>query len=151
MFETIAVLLVFLLILGFGFGFYFFIAKAGAAREQFQFQQARAVENAQRLSTLPELDCTKQGVPTERCVDSLKAQLFTQALTDPEAQDFYFDTLGYSKFVLREVYPTRATYLLYDKKRAKDGGYSLTQVPVRFFNPINNTYSFGVIEVTSYD
>lgn len=150
MFETIAVLLVFFFIMSFALGFYFFISKAGAAREAVRIQQAQAIEAAQRLTTLPELDCVKGGVGIERCVDELKIAALTKLLEDEDVNDYYFNTFGYTKFDIRRVYPSNQTFEVYERPSPQEQGYTFTQIPILMYNAINDSFAFGVVEVSHY-
>ncbi|MFQ5621421.1 MAG: hypothetical protein ACE5FT_06280 [Candidatus Nanoarchaeia archaeon] len=151
MFETIAVLMVFFFIVAFGLGFYFVIAKAGAQKALLRQQQIEAVENAQRLTTLPELDCTQNGVQTERCVDRLKVMELDSMLDDDETRAYYFPTLGYTRLVIREVYPTGDEWEIYDRPRGEGYSWTTTLLPVKVYNPFSDKYSFGAIEVRNYE
>jgi len=151
MFETMAVMMVFFFILAFGLSFYFFIAKAGAEREIQRFRQVEAIKSAQRLSGLPELDCSEESVRELRCVDLWKIEEFTKLLQDRNVKDYYWDTFGYVNLTIRKIYPETGSYNLYDFPREKFRGMSFIQIPMLVYHPVEENNTFGVLEVVYYD
>ena len=152
MFETIAVLLVFFFIIAFGLAFYFVIAKAGAQKAMLRQQQMQAVENAQRLTTLPELDCTQKGVQTERCVDKLKVKALSEMLGNDNIRADYYSTFGKTRLVIREVFPPGSPDLeIYNRPVLNGTGWTTTLLPVKVYDPFTDKYAFGAIEVRNYE
>ena len=122
LFETIAVLLIFFIIVGISISFYFFLTKAGAQREHIRALELSAITTAQKVSTLPELDCIQVGVHVEKCFDELKIKAFQDAIAEQPSQDFYFETLGYSKLSVQKIFPISETPIkLYDKPPIREG------------------------------
>lgn len=150
MFETIAVLMVFFFLLAFGLSFYFVIAKAGAQREHSRTMQLQAIQTAQRLSTLPEFDCVKIGVQIENCFDIFKVEQFADAITNPDMRDAYFDIFGFVDVELKQLFPTNRSFPIYKNPRP-DAGFDLTMLPMLVYSPIDDAFSFGVLEVKFYE
>lgn len=156
LFETIAVLLVFFVIVGLSLSFYFFISKSSAQREHQRATELSAITTAQKVSTLPELDCIQVGVHVEKCFDELKVRAFQDLISRSNAQDAYFDTLGYSRLALRKIFPQAgAPIILYDNVPTSGQAASIstekTFLPINTFDPITKTYGFAVLEVTFYE
>ncbi len=154
MFETIAVLVVFFFLLVFGASFYFVLQKSSVQKEVERTIQLRSIQTTQKVSYLPELDCTQVGIQVENCFDAIKLEKFAGMLNDAttgeQTQLDYFDVFGYSTIVIRSIFPQQKEYLLYDK--AIDDYLTMfkNNVPLTIYNPIRNSYSFGVLEVTFY-
>ena len=118
-----------------------------------RFQQVQAIKSAQRLSTLPELDCSEGEIRELRCVDLWKVQGLTNLLqTDTKMREYYWDIFGYSNLTLRSVFPGEdLSYNLYDYPRRRFRGQSFIQIPIQMYNPIEGNSSFGVLEVVYYE
>ena len=161
LFETIAVLLVFFIIVGLSISFYFFISKQGSKKEHQRALELSAITTAQKVSTLPELDCIQVGVHLEKCFDELKIKAFQDTVAGKPVQDFYFDTLGYSRLSLQKIYPRSSPAItLYDKPPLTDASNPLamanisiekTFLPINTYDPLSKTYGFAVLEVTFYE
>ena len=152
LFESIAVLLVFFVIVGFAITFYFFISKTGASREHARAVELSAITTAQKVSTLPELDCVQVGVHVEKCFDELKVDSFSALVGgNKDAFEPYHDTLGYSKLVITKVYPSTGTILLYDNKPRENISIEKTFLPINTYNPITKIYGFALLEVSFYE
>ena len=155
MFENIAVMIIFFFLLVFGVSFYFTLQKASIQREIERINQLAAVQQALRLTFLPELDCSFAGVQKENCFDRLKVESF--AGEKPETNIAYFNIFGYSNVTLKTIYPPASEPDKIVKKiysRTVAGSYTKTQIPVLVCeegcDPLNLTYSFGILEVDSY-
>lgn len=153
LFETIAVLLVFFIIVGFGMAFYFYISKESATQEHRRALELNAITTAQKVSTLPELDCIQVGVHLEKCFDTLKMDSFAKILNDPttQAKDTYFDTMGYSKLVVNKIFPTGGTVNVYENKPSDSVSTEKTYLPINTYDPLTKTYGFAVLEVSFYE
>jgi hypothetical protein len=155
MFENIGVMIIFFFLLVFGASFYFTIQKASLEREAERINQIAAVQQALRLTFLPELDCSFAGVQTENCFDRLKVE----ALADfnPRSTLTYFNIFGYSNVTLRTIYSPMTSVVpgpITIYSRTVVGSYTRTTIPVLICedgcDPLNLKYSFGLLEVDSY-
>lgn len=153
LFETIAVLMVFFVIVGFGMAFYFYISKESAIKEHRRALELNAITTAQKVSTLPELDCIQVGVHLEKCFDTLKMNSFAKILNDPnmQAKDAYFDTTGYSKLTVMKIFPTGGQVDIYDNKPADSVSTEKTFLPINTYDPLTKTYGFAMLEVSFYE
>ncbi len=153
LFETIAVLLVFFIIVGFGMAFYFYISKESAIKEHRRALELNAITTAQKVSTLPELDCIQVGVHLEKCFDTLKMKSLAKILNDPttQAKDNYFETMGYSKLAVTKIFPTGGSIDIYDNKPADSVSTEKTFLPINTYDPLIKTYGFAVLEVSFYE
>ena len=168
LFETIAVLLVFFFIMSFGLVFYFYVARQGVMAEHTRTLELQAITTAQKVSALPELDCIQVGVHVEKCFDLMKMTSF-QSYTESgkKGRDEYFDTLGYSSLTLKKILTnTGGDELIYDNpplqasKTADPRLYESlksnltfqkTFLPINTYDPVSQTYGFGILEVKSYE
>jgi hypothetical protein len=155
MFETIAVLVVFFFLLIFGASFYFVLQKSSIEKEAIKTIQLRSIQTTQKVSYLPELDCTQVGIQVENCFDAIKLKKFSDMLNDEETGERirldYFNVFGYSTVNVRSIFPVEQEFLLYNKTMEDYTTMYKNNLPLTIFNPILNTYSFGVVEVTVYE
>lgn len=153
LFETIAVLLVFFIIVGFGMAFYFYISRESSIKEHQRALELNAITTAQKVSTLPELDCIQVGVHLEKCFDTLKIDAFRKILLDPSsmAKDAYFETMGYSNLTVRQIFPTGGTMNIYNNMPGPNVSIEKTFLPINTYDPLTRTYGFAVLEVSFYE
>tara|TARA_Y100000310_G_scaffold291943_1_gene320282 strand:- start:17736 stop:18260 length:525 start_codon:yes stop_codon:yes gene_type:complete len=154
--ETIAILFIFFILLVLSAGFFLRFQKVGFERTKAERVDLRAVETAQRVSSLPELQCSTKNIITEACFDILKLEAFYDLVSsNPGLMADYHDLFGYSKIEVKRIYPPSADpaddiWTLYSNP---GGGTSLfAPIPILLFDATSETkkYSFGTIEVTYY-
>ncbi len=150
MFETIGVLVIFFFLLVAGAAFWFNVQKSNLQKQVGRMEDLRAVQLVQRALYMPELDCSFVGVQKENCFDKLKVQAFADVLATEEGLQDYFMYFGDGIIKVREVYPeTDFAVVLYNN--TIDWKTQLvTQSPVLLYDPIDNRYKFGVVEVVLY-
>ncbi len=153
MFETLAVLIVFFFILVFGVSFYFVLQRSSLNRQIERNAQLLSVQISQKVSDLPELDCALIGIQITNCVDKVKLEKLYEALDENETKQLvYFNVLGYSEVYLNTIYPTAQAhnYKIYKKKPSSPSMEYRNQIPVLFYDPVENEFAFAVLEVTAY-
>jgi hypothetical protein len=148
MFETIAILVIFFILLMFGFIFYTRIQKGTFEAEQEEVTVLKSVETSQKISFLPEIQCSRDNIEEKDCIDLLKLEKAGEVITLNIAD--YFNIFGYSNTYVKEIYPEENEYLLYDFPRKENRGKISTQFPVSLYNPQTDTYAFGVLFVDIY-
>ena len=147
-FETIAVLMVFLMLVGVGMSVYFAIQRAEIQDDIQRLQDLRVIQTVKRATFLPELDCVVAGAQTELCFDAIKLDELSGVLATPSAATAYLPVFGYSTLNVTQVYPSRRSWVVYDRQRS--GDVRRFQSPVLVYDPVRFSYGFGVVEVTSY-
>lgn len=160
LFESMAVLIVFIVLVAFGSNFYFASQRADIERESSRFEQLRAVEIALSALFLPELSCTVVGL--EKCVDRRKAEAFSDLMKESLKRQKYFAFLGYSNiflnvsyFDVQKEFPQSAILNLYNNVPASFSSSDVFKLPVVVCegdcDPAGiRRYSFAVLEVASY-
>ena len=150
MFESVAVLIIFFFLIAFGLSFYMVIAKSSAQKAHERFLQLKAIQTVQKLSTLPELGCVLVGVESESCFDEIKIEKFNELLKTETAKEWYFNVFGFSEVEIKQIFPFEQTTILY-ANRLNDAGYSFSQIPLLLYNPVTNSFSFGVVGIKMYE
>jgi len=151
MFETLAVLVVFLLLLGLGSVFYFRLQESSIRKEIMRAEDLRSIELFQKALYLPELDCSFVGVQKGNCFDWIKVQEFSSLLESGDLRESYFDLFGFSKIRVRRVYPFVSDwFVLYENVPESFSSKLSSHSTVLLFDAVDRVYDFGVVEVSFY-
>jgi len=151
LFESMAVLVVFLLLLGIGSVFYFKLQRASIEREIAKSENLYAMQLYQRALYLPELDCSFVSIQRDNCFDIVKLRFFSELLSREENRISYFDVFGFSKVRVRQVYPSELDwFILYSNIPETYQSKLSSRSSVLLFNASSGNYGFGVVEVDYY-
>ena len=147
--ESIAILFIFFILVVFGFVFYMDIMKGSAKIEIEENIQLKAIGIAQKVSFLPELQCSEENVRVEDCIDLMKLNAASDLLKDNSI--YYYDIFEFSKIWIEEVFPNEGTkWDLYNSTPTTYKNRISTFIPVSLFNPTSKKYNFGVLAVEVY-
>ncbi|MBW2963692.1 hypothetical protein KY306_02875 [Candidatus Woesearchaeota archaeon] len=148
--ETIAILFIFFVLILFGLVFYFQWQKSSFERQKVETFSEQTISKSLLASFLPELICSKMGVPTKDCIDLDKLRLSDEKMK--EELTYYFDLLGFTTIRVERLYPLESEneWILYDEKPAEISRKISTPMPVSLFEPISGKYYFGVLYVETY-
>lgn len=147
--ESIAVLFIFFLMIGFGFIFYGRIQKTSLEETKSKNLDLESIEVTQRVSFLPELQCSSKNVITDNCIDVIKLNALITRLTPELQEELYFDVFKYSNITIIQIYPEEKRWVLYENIK-EDASFVFTPVPISLYDPTTKKYSFGVLEVRFY-
>jgi len=150
--ESIAVMFIFFLLIIAGFIFYSKIEKRNIGLEKDESADLRAIETAQVVSFLPEIQCIQENVQVYNCFDILKI-IGMKGVTENNKL-YYYDLLQYSNITIEQVYPNSvSSWNIYSNVREDWKKKISTQIPVALFNATGNGldikpyYAFGVMYV----
>ena len=150
MFETIAVLIIFFVLIGFGLVFYSRIQGQQSQEKQEENFELKAIQTAQLVSFLPEIQCSSDGIPTNDCFDILKIKALNYVNTGEIRNKYYFDTFGYSEISINQIYPSVVNWDIYKRPLTDSKAKSSIQIPVSLYNASSRKYNFGVLNVAVY-
>lgn len=145
MFETIGVLVVFMIIVAIGLQFYGRIQQQSLEDMKNKFQQFDSVKMSLLVSHLPELICTSRDIVEGACFDHDKLIIFADHEVDKH--DLYVELLGDSVVWVDIVYPVEQTFVIYNGTVGDDYTFTLTPHPVNIYNSSSRTYMMGVLYV----
>ena len=148
MMETIAVLFIFFILIAFGFIFYANALKGGIEVTKREHSELKAVELANKVSSLPELQCSEDNIVEENCIDWLKLDKASSLIQ--ENRFFYFDLLGYSNITIEEIFPGGSYYEVYSNVPEEYSGRLPTYIPILLKKPIAGGKGFGIMTVVLY-
>jgi len=144
--ETIAILFVFFVLLAIGMVFFFNIKKVSIEQESEVLYNKKAVEIALKANYLPELGCRFDNIVRDNCLDTLRIKYAQEVMEDT---DYYFDIFGFSKISVFQIYPEFEDLgNVYNKEQS--GSKFLTRLPTLLYDPIQDEYTLGVINVETF-
>ncbi|MBS3137038.1 hypothetical protein J4232_01270 [Candidatus Woesearchaeota archaeon] len=165
--ETIFVLMIFFILVTIGAVFYVKIQSISAGDEQKKQLELHTLKIAQQVKSLPELICTQAAIEEFDCIDKLKFEAFKSRLEDTsdKSKKFkqYYDNIFLNvKISIKEVYPTYTASSenseevdttiekkdnLFDNMLKNVKSINSMFLPITFYDPITNQYSFGYIRI----
>ena len=155
MLETIAVLYIFFVLFFIGFVFYTQVIKGSIEAQKDENFQLKAIEIAQRASSLPELQCSEDNIVSDNCIDLIKLKTASKVILDNYI--YYYDRLLFSKIKVTRVYPIDPTDLpennewtLYNNPLDDFSNKLVTNIPISILDPVENEKYFGVMTVELY-
>jgi len=149
MFETIAVLLIFFILVGFGLIFYGRIQASGFQATQEENFELKAIQTAQLVSFLPELQCSSNNIIVDDCFDILKVEALSEFIEqNPNIRnEYYYDLFGFSSITIEQVYPSELSWKVYERTLTGNKAKSSIKIPVSLYNASSRAYDFGVLTV----
>ena len=148
--ETIAILFIFFLMIAFGFIFYAKVQRIQFSETKSKNIDLESIEVTQRVSFLPELQCSSKNVITDNCIDLLKLNALINKLTPELKAQLYFNLFKYSNITIIQVYPdVGKRWTLYENIK-EDVSSTFTPVPISLYNATTKKHAFGVLEVHYY-
>lgn len=168
--EVIMVLFIFLILVGLGFAIKGKMDTTNAQETISEQERESSVTTAQKISFLPELICTSNGIIENNCFDLIKIKSMSDILNDEETGekiivDDYYETFGYGNITFKVIYPKdygvleleeyqNITVYEYAKKNKNNNYYYdtsyTTYVPVTIFNPIEHDYYLGMLIIQTF-
>lgn len=149
MMETISVLFIFFILVFVGMIFYTNIMKSKIREDIDTRQDLKRIQISQIVSSLPELQCSQDNIVTSNCIDLLKLDSASQIIS--ENFEDYFNFFAYSNITVKRIFPdTTGTKEWQLYSNTKDGSRTRTYFPISLYEPINDSYYFGLMTVEVY-
>ena len=152
MFESIAVLMIFVFIIAIGLKFYVNSQFAYLKDAERKFTDLDSVKVSVILSNLPELSCSMQGVSKYACIDLFKVKSWNYLLKqgDKDFFNYYSPLVGYSEIYVERIYPKTGddVWVIYNASR--DSGFDYARVPVILHNPLSKKNELGILHIKTY-
>lgn len=152
MFETIAVLIIFFVLIGFGLVFYSRIQGQGFQEKQEENFELKAIQTAQLVSFLPEIQCSSDGIIINDCFDLLKVKALSEIIGNDQKlrTEYYFDTFGYSDISIKQIYPPGSIWTIYENPLDGYKTKSSVKIPISLYDAKKREYGFGVLNIDVY-
>ena len=159
MFETIGVLIVFFFLLITASVFYFRAQSSALEKERFIAGEKYAFQIVLKSLYMPELDCSFLVTQKDNCIDKIKLTQFSKLLRNTDMRDEYFAEFGYATITVTEIFPKTNDWFVYENIPLDETieppiplyvDKLVTQSPILLYDPWQEIYAFGVIEVTVY-
>lgn len=148
MLETISVLAIFFILIMLGLIFYSKAIASSIGIDKEESIQLGAIKISQKISFLPELQCSQQNVVKDNCIDLQKLEAMPEIIKENEVH--YFDQFSFSRIIVNEIYPGENEWILYDRPLEEYSYKIATNIPISLFDPIENKNAFGIISVETF-
>ncbi len=170
--ESIGIIFIFILLVALGIVFWTKIKSATIQEQIGEEQTLQAIQVAQEISFLPEVQCSSENIISDNCFDIMKMEAMIEFLTQPplndEAMEYYSQVFRNSRLFVEVVYPYPGrNWTLYDNPLRLNSSkgdanteaaniefltYSkiTTIVPVALYNSTSRDYYFGKLTVDVY-
>ncbi|MFH1174707.1 MAG: hypothetical protein V1725_06230 [archaeon] len=145
MLESIGVIIIITFLIFFSFSIYQRFHASEIARKNQQQNQLSAIDVANRIGELPELQCSHVDVVTVGCFDLVKVQTFAAFATSPAFRLMYYPLLRESSITVYETYPSPHNFTIYEQNATNTSIPFF--MPITIYHPQERTYGFGYIEV----
>lgn len=161
LFESIAVLIVFVFLIAIGMKFYTSAQLNSLRQAQQDFVQLDAVKTSVVLSHLPEITCSNEGLAQSTCLDLYKVISWYDLMHGPtslEFVDYYLPLLGYSEVTVTRLYPLfddenpsteDNSWTIYNAT-LENSSSDLLQIPMLLYDPVIDKHQFGVLKIRTY-
>jgi hypothetical protein len=152
LFESIAILVIFIILVAIGIRFYS-SAQINSLREaQTRFSRLDSVKTSIIISNMPEISCSFEGITDTSCTDLYKVKAWVELnadTTDLSFKDFYYRQLGASLIVVHELYPEDIPYIIYNQSTQQTSSDYL-MIPTVIHRPSNKNNHFGILAIRTY-
>jgi hypothetical protein len=155
LFESIAVLIVFVFLVAIGMKFYTNAQLSSLREAQSDFSQLDAVKTSVVLSHLPEIGCSEDGLAQSTCLDLFKIIAWNTLLHGPDSLvfvDSYLPLLGFSEITVTRLYPLYLagnSWTIYNAS-VENVSSDLLQIPMLLYDPVKDKHQFGVLKIRTY-
>jgi len=150
MFETIGVLVIFFFLLVAGVAFWFNVQQRGLQKQLTRMDELQSIQVVQRALFMPELDCSFVSVQKENCFDKVKLKSFSRITSTDQGLQDYFSFFGDAFIHVKEIYPNPSFEAVIYNNTVQWTTQLKTQNPVLLYDPADNSYAFGIVEVVLY-
>ena len=145
--ETIMILVIFFFLLVFGIVFYAKYSIMDADQKKSENLDLLAIQIAQKVQFLPEIQCTTEGTIDYNCLDLMKLNALKNL---PDVRKSIYGTLFPRTLItVEQVYPSAETWEIYGRHVANKTKHFFP-VPVALFNATSNQHNFGYMNITVF-
>lgn len=152
LFESIAVLVIFIVLVSIGVRFYASVQTSSLREAQIKFSRLDSVKTSIIISNMPELSCSFEGITDTSCTDLYKILAWESLTNDPNDlsfRDYYYTQLGKSLIRIEELYPQQKSIIVYNE--TEEGASSdYLMVPTVIHRPSDKKNLFGILHIRTY-
>jgi len=158
--ESIAVLVVFFIIVVMGFVFYFRVTQTTSVVKETESLELESVQVSQKISFLPEIECSDDNVRRENCIDLLKLDKASAIMIENSLD--YYDAFQFAEVRIKQVFPQNDRngdgninkdddWILYSNVPPDWTDKLSTIIPTALRNVTHRETYFGLVIVDIYD
>ena len=154
--ETIFVVFVIIIIVLLGMVFYARVQESNLKSKQREQRVLQLIALGHSISNWPELECSTLESREFDCIDRVKLGLISSFITQNKEEGsyafrYYSDILRRSSITVDEVYSYQApkSWVIYNN--SGEGTKDSVQVPVNVYDPVEQTFTFAIMEISVYE
>ncbi|MGM5483639.1 MAG: hypothetical protein ACQER9_01835 [Nanobdellota archaeon] len=149
LFESIAVLVIFVFLLAIGMKFYTNVQLGSLEEAERKFKRLDSLKSSVVLSNLPEISCSKEGITDSNCFNLYKIKSWSDLIKeDAKFTDYYVTVLGNSMIEIQSIYPKEKTWTIYNS--SVGGSYDYTVIPITIYDSIEDQNNFGILKIKTF-
>ncbi len=157
--ENVIILFIFFVLLIFAVVFFTRIQSAKTQQQIDIDVTGRGLQIAQRISFLPEVQCTKDNAEIfAGCYDEYSIRALNSLAEKGENREYYYTMFGFSKVSVNKLFPAQSEfpYIIYDNTKEDYTSIITTNVPISLCNFTSlesrkGECSFAVLKVEVYN
>ncbi len=157
--ENVIILFIFFILLVFAVVFFTRLQNTKTQQKISEDVEGKALEIAQRIAFLPEVQCTKDNAEVfSGCYDRYSLQGMSDLREEGKREyiDYYYDIFGFSTITVTTLFPKQEQIIIYDNQNSKLKSVITTNIPISvcdFLDSQSNgkECSFGVLKVEVYN
>lgn len=159
--ENIIILFIFFVLLIFAAVFFTRIQSSKTEQKIEADVTGRGLQIAQRVSFLPEVQCTKENAEIfPGCYDEFSMAALNITAKERENREYYYNLFGFSVISVRKIFPISIPpaepYIIYNNTKEKYTSITAANVPIALCSFISSESrkgdcSFAVLKVEVYN
>jgi len=142
--ESMMILVIFFFLLVFGLVFYIRISLGSHNTKSLEYADLFAIQTAEKVQFLPELQCTVEGTVDYNCIDTMKLVTFSQM--SENNKKIYETMFPRTQIQIVQVFPYKLSWEVYGESHPLNNEHFFP-IPVALYNATNDKYTMGYIEV----
>lgn len=147
--ESIAVLIIFIILFVFGLFFYSRARMSSLSRQDLKYYEQQLMIVSQRMTYLPEIQCTSFNHIEMLCIDKYKLKSFSDSLLEDDIKEYYSSIIPSTEINITKIYPVQQnpeSYII-STTPLQPTGFETVFIPITLLDPINNHYSMAMMRV----
>lgn len=151
--ENVIILFIFFVLLIFSIVFYTRLQAAKMGTTSSEKASTEAASIAEKVLSMPELQCSVQGSATPDCYDLVAVIAMNDAMKqNPDLADVYSGIFKFSTITIQKMFPTKeeAIFVIYNKTNENLLNTFPTHSPIILCEHAQNSYGYGSLRFCSF-
>ncbi|MBN2420803.1 hypothetical protein JXB27_00830 [Candidatus Woesearchaeota archaeon] len=151
--ENVIILFIFFILLVFSIVFYTRLQTAKIGDVSTEKAEMDAIEIAQKVLSMPELQCSVQGAATPDCYDFVSVNATASAMEkNPDLVNIYSNIFKFSTITIQKIFPEKdeEVFVIYDKKNEELQDIMPTYSPIILCEYSQSNFGYGQTRICSF-